>query len=92
MTSALNPKAPLAFLSPLPQFVSAGRPAPLRTLLPALIVAALALVWFPAVVLLVDRLGRWLRRPRAALSVAAVTGGAPTALGAVLLLEPVRAA
>lgn len=88
VTNALNPKAPITFLSLIPQFVPAGSPALPRTLVLALIVVVLALVWFPAVALLVDRLGRWLRRPRAARVVEAVTGGALTVLGAVLLLEP----
>lgn len=88
VTNALNPKAPITFLSLLPQFVPAGAPALPRTLLLALIIVALALVWFPAVALLVDRLGRWLRRPRAARAVEAVTGTALTVLGALLLLEP----
>jgi threonine/homoserine/homoserine lactone efflux protein len=88
VTNALNPKAPITFLSLLPQFVPADSPALPRTLLLALIVVVLALVWFPAVALLVDRLGRWLRGPRAARAVAGVTGTALTALGAVLLLEP----
>lgn len=90
VTNALNPKAPITFLSLLPQFVPAGSPAMPRTLLLALIVVVLALVWFPAVALLVDRLGRWLRRPRAARAVEGVTGGALTVLGLVLLLEPLR--
>jgi threonine/homoserine/homoserine lactone efflux protein len=63
-----------------------------RTLLLALIVVALALVWFPAVALLVDRLGRWLRRPRAARAVTLATGTALTLLGSGLLLEPLWAA
>jgi threonine/homoserine/homoserine lactone efflux protein len=92
VTNALNPKAPITFLSLMPQFVPAGAPALPRTLVLALIVVALALVWFPAVAVLVDRLGRWLRRPRAARVVEGVTGGALTVLGAVLLLEPLWAA
>ncbi|WP_406369998.1 LysE family translocator [Streptomyces sp. NBC_00647] len=90
VTNALNPKAPITFLSLLPQFVPAGSPAMPRTLLLALIVVVLALLWFPAVALLVDRLGRWLRGPRAARAVEAVTGGALTVLGLVLVLEPLR--
>ncbi|MGW3204886.1 LysE family translocator [Streptomyces sp. NPDC001135] len=88
VTNVLNPKASLTFLSLLPQFVPAGSPALPRTLLLALIVCALALVWFQVVALLVDRLGRWLRRPRAARGLQAGTGAALTALGAALLLEP----
>ncbi|MFF2993076.1 LysE family translocator [Streptomyces sp. NPDC057950] len=91
VTNALNPKAPITFLSLLPQFVPAGSPAMPRTLVLALIVVAVALVWFPAVALLVDRLGRWLRGPRAARAVVAVTGSALTVLGLVLLLEPLTA-
>ncbi|MFF9624142.1 LysE family translocator [Streptomyces griseosporeus] len=92
LTNALNPKAPLTFLSLLPQFVPAGSAAVPRTLLLALIVVALALVWFPAVALLVDRLGRWLRRPGAARAVTLATGTALTLLGSGLLLEPLWAA
>ncbi|MFB7500460.1 LysE family translocator [Streptomyces sp. NPDC056161] len=88
VTNALNPKVSLTFLSLLPQFVPRDGPALPRTLLLALIVIGLTLVWFPAVALLVDRLGRWLREPRAALALGAGTGLALAALGAVLLLEP----
>ncbi len=52
---------------------------------------ALALLWFPVVALTVDRLGRWLRRPRAARAVEAVTGAALGVLGLALLLAPLRA-
>ncbi|MFF1921118.1 LysE family translocator [Streptomyces sp. NPDC058221] len=85
LTNALNPKAPVLFLSLLPQFVPAGA-APLpRTLLLAAIVVLLALIWFPAVALLVDRLGRWLRRPRTARAIEGGSGAALTALGLVLV-------
>ncbi|MEV0918329.1 LysE family translocator [Streptomyces sp. NPDC049967] len=85
LTNALNPKAPVLFLSLLPQFVPAGA-APLpRTLLLAAIVVLLALIWFPAVSLLVDRLGRWLRRPRTARAIEGGSGAALTVLGAVLV-------
>ncbi|MER7660388.1 MULTISPECIES: LysE family translocator [unclassified Streptomyces] len=88
LTNVLNPKAPVLFLSLLPQFVPAGAPVLPRTLLLATIVVALALAWFPLVALLVDRLGPWLRRPRATRTVEGVTGGALTALGATLLVQP----
>ncbi|MFF8659008.1 LysE family translocator [Streptomyces huasconensis] len=91
LTNALNPKASLTFLSVLPQFVPDGSPAMPRTLLLAGVVVALALLWFPVVALTVDRLGRWLRRPRAARAVEAVTGAALGVLGLALLLAPLRA-
>ncbi|MGW1819773.1 LysE family translocator [Streptomyces sp. NPDC002125] len=88
LTNALNPKAPVLFLSLLPQFVPEGS-APLpRTLLLASVVVLLALVWFPAVALLVDRLGRWLRRPRTARAIEGGSGTALTALGLVLVTGP----
>ncbi|MGB8939568.1 MAG: LysE family translocator [Streptomyces sp.] len=90
-TNALNPKAPITFLSVLPQFVPAGSPAMPRTLLLASIIVALALVWFPVVALLVDRLGRWLRKPRTARAIEGGTGAALSVLGAVLLTEAVLA-
>ncbi|MEV0784377.1 LysE family translocator [Streptomyces sp. NPDC050423] len=85
LTNALNPKAPVLFLSLLPQFVPAGAEPLPRTLLLAAIVVLLALIWFPAVALLVDRLGRWLRRPRTARAIEGGSGAALTALGAVLV-------
>ncbi|WP_326596670.1 LysE family translocator [Streptomyces brevispora] len=85
LTNALNPKAPVLFLSLLPQFVpAASAPLP-RTLLLAAIVVLLALIWFPAVALLVDRLGRWLRRPRTARAIEGGSGAALTVLGVVLV-------
>jgi threonine/homoserine/homoserine lactone efflux protein len=88
LTNVLNPKAPVLFLSLLPQFVPDGAPVLPRTLLLATIVVVLALLWFPAVALLVDRLGQWLRRPRTTRAVEGATGGALTALGVTLLAEP----
>lgn len=91
LANALNPKAPVLFLSLLPQFVPAGQPALPRTLLLAALVVAMALVWFPVVALLVDRLGTWLRRPRVARALQATTGALLTVLGGVLLVEVVLA-
>ncbi|MER7171954.1 LysE family translocator [Streptomyces mesophilus] len=91
LTNALNPKASITFLSILPQFVPDQGSALPRTLLLATIVVVLALLWFPLVALLVDRLGRLLRRPRAARAVEAATGIALTALGLGLLIAPLAA-
>ncbi|MEU6762892.1 LysE family translocator [Streptomyces sp. NPDC046853] len=91
LTNALNPKAPVTFLSVLPQFVPAGTSAMPRTLLLASVIVALALVWFPTVALLVDRLGHRLRRPRAVRAIEGGTGGALSVLGLVLLTEALLA-
>ncbi|MFI1188263.1 LysE family translocator [Streptomyces californicus] len=88
LTNALNPKAPVLFLSLLPQFVPHGQPPLPRTLLLAAVVVVLALIWFPAVALLVDRLGRWLRRPRTARAIEGGSGVALTGLGLVLVTGP----
>lgn len=85
LTNALNPKAPVLFLSLLPQFVPDGQPPLPRTLLLAALVVALALVWFSALALLVDRLGRWLRRPRTARAIEGGSGVALTGLGLALV-------
>lgn len=87
LTNALNPKAPVLFLSLLPQFVPAGAPALPRTLLLATMIVVMALVWFPLVALLVDRLGVWLRRPSVARALEATTGALLTVLGGILLVE-----
>ncbi|MEW1748659.1 LysE family transporter [Streptomyces angustmyceticus] len=87
LTNALNPKAPVLFLSLLPQFVPAGAPALPRTLLLATMIVVIALVWFPLVALLVDRLGAWLRRPSVARALEATTGALLTVLGGILLVE-----
>ncbi|MFJ2027302.1 LysE family translocator [Streptomyces sp. NPDC087897] len=88
LTNALNPKAPVLFLSLLPQFVPHGQPPLPRTLLLAAVVVVLALIWFPAVALLVDRLGRWLRRPRTARAIEGGSGVALTGLGLALVTGP----
>ncbi|MEU4269674.1 LysE family translocator [Streptomyces sp. NPDC026092] len=88
LTNVLNPKAPVLFLSLLPQFVPAGAAVLPRTLLLASIVVLLALLWFPLVALGVDRLGHRLRRPRTARTVQGVTGGVLAALGVTLLVSP----
>ncbi|WP_411082367.1 LysE family translocator [Streptomyces sp. cmx-18-6] len=88
LTNALNPKAPVLFLSLLPQFVPDGQPPLPRTLVLAALVVALALIWFPAVALLVDRLGRWLRRPRTARAIEGGSGVALTGLGLALVTGP----
>jgi threonine/homoserine/homoserine lactone efflux protein len=65
LSNALNPKVALFFLTFLPQFISAGATSQ-RTqgLLLSAVFAGLYLAWFGGYVAAVDRLGRWMRRPR----------------------------
>jgi threonine/homoserine/homoserine lactone efflux protein len=75
LSNALNPKVALFFVTFLPQFLStdSGSPRLEATLLSA-VFAALYLAWFGLYVAAVDRLGRWLRRPRVKARIEQVTG------------------
>lgn len=88
LTNALNPKAPVLFLSLLPQFVPAGHAALPRTLLLGAIIVVMGVCWFPVVALCAHRLGARLRGPRAMRAVEGVCGAMLLGLGAALLLEP----
>jgi threonine/homoserine/homoserine lactone efflux protein len=75
LSNALNPKVALFFVTFLPQFLSAdsGNPRAEALLLSA-IFAALYLGWFGLYIAVVERLGRWLRRPRVKARIEQVTG------------------
>jgi threonine/homoserine/homoserine lactone efflux protein len=75
LSNALNPKVALFFVTFLPQFLSADSGS-LRTeaLLLSGIFGLLYLAWFSLYVAAVDRLGRWLQRPRVKARIEQVTG------------------
>lgn len=75
LSNALNPKVALFFLTFLPQFLSTDSASPrAEALLLSGIFAALYLAWFGLYIAAVDRLGRWLRRPRVKARIEQVTG------------------
>lgn len=75
LSNALNPKVALFFVTFLPQFLSAGSGSPrAEALLLSAIFAGLYLLWFGLYVAAVERLGRWLRRPRVRARIEQVTG------------------
>ncbi|WP_433729383.1 LysE family translocator [Actinoplanes sp. CA-051413] len=75
LSNALNPKVALFFVTFLPQFLTAGSGSPrAEALLLSAIFAGLYLSWFGLYVAAVDRLGRWLRRPRVKARIEQVTG------------------
>jgi threonine/homoserine/homoserine lactone efflux protein len=75
LSNALNPKVALFFVTFLPQFLSTGSGSPrAEALLLSAIFAGLYLAWFGLYVAVVERLGRWLRRPRVRARVEQVTG------------------
>jgi len=64
LSNALNPKVGLFFVTFLPQFLSADAGSPrTQALLLSAIFATLYVAWFSLYVVLVERLGRFLRRP-----------------------------
>lgn len=75
LSNALNPKVALFFVTFLPQFISAGSGSPRgEALVLSAIFAGLYLTWFGLYAVAVDRLGRWLRRPRVKARIEQVTG------------------
>jgi len=75
LSNALNPKVALFFVTFLPQFLSAGTSSPrAQALLLSGIFALLYLAWFGLYTAAVDRLGRWLQRPRVKARIEQVTG------------------
>ncbi|MGW4946134.1 LysE family translocator [Actinoplanes sp. NPDC004185] len=75
LSNALNPKVALFFVTFLPQFLTVGSGSPRsEALLLSAIFAGLYLSWFGLYVAAVDRLGRWLRRPRVKARIEQVTG------------------
>ncbi|WP_161962545.1 LysE family translocator [Nocardioides speluncae] len=75
LSNALNPKVALFFVTFLPQFLSADSGSPrAEALLLSAIFGLLYLAWFGLYVAAVERLGRWLRRPRVQARIEQVTG------------------
>ncbi|GAA2000655.1 LysE family translocator [Catenulispora subtropica] len=74
LSNALNPKVALFFLTFLPQFMPDHHTTLLRACTYSLVFAALYLAWFTSYVLVVDRIGAVLRRPRVRARIEKVTG------------------
>jgi threonine/homoserine/homoserine lactone efflux protein len=75
LSNALNPKVALFFVTFLPQFLTVGGgSARAEALGLAGVFAALYIGWFGLYATVVDRLGRWLRRPRVQSRIELVTG------------------
>jgi threonine/homoserine/homoserine lactone efflux protein len=75
LSNALNPKVALFFVTFLPQFLSTGSGSPrTEALLLSGIFGVLYLAWFGLYVAVVERLGRWLQRPRVKARIEQVTG------------------
>ena len=75
LPNALNPKVALFFVTFLPQFLHSGSGSPrTEALLLSGVFGVLYLLWFGLYALAVERLGRWLCRPRVKARIEAITG------------------
>ncbi len=80
----LNPKIAVFYVSFLPQFVPADRPAATFTFLLAVLHTVLTLVWFATLVLATKPLAAWLHRPNILARIDRFTGCIFMASGAQL--------
>lgn len=90
LANLTNPKVLVFYFSLLPQFADPARPALPQVLVLAATHAAFSLLWFALVVLALDRLRTWLRRPRARLTLEGVTGVALLGFAVQLLTAAQR--
>jgi threonine/homoserine/homoserine lactone efflux protein len=75
LSNALNPKIALFFVTFLPQFIPTDSASPrAEALLHSAVFAALYVAWFTTYVLVVDRIGHWLRRPSVRRRLDQITG------------------
>lgn len=87
LTNATNPKAPLLFLSLLPQFVPRGAPVLPWTLLLSVIAVTAGLVWFVTVVIVIGRITQAMNRTSTTRIIDLVTGIALIVLGSVMVID-----
>jgi threonine/homoserine/homoserine lactone efflux protein len=75
LSNALNPKVALFFVTFLPQVLPTDSGSPrAEALMLSAVFALIYVSWFSAYVMLVERFGRWLRRPAVKARIEQVTG------------------
>lgn len=87
LTDILNPKIGIMFITLLPGFVPDGYSAAWTTLGFGLIYLALTLVYFAALVLAAEKIGKWMQTPRIRLGIDLVAGFALVGFGLRLATE-----
>ncbi|ALG84376.1 LysE family translocator [Gordonia phthalatica] len=87
LTDILNPKIGIMFITLLPGFVPAGYSAAWTTLGFGLIYLALTFVYFAALVLAAEKIGKWMQTPRIRRGIDLVAGFALVGFGIRLATE-----
>ncbi|MET7735412.1 LysE family translocator [Streptomyces sp. NPDC005402] len=87
ITNAANPKAPILFLSLMPQFIPRDAPFVPMTLVLSGIVIVCGLLWFPFIAVLASSVGRFLSSPRVGRLIEGVIGLVLVCLAIILLME-----
>lgn len=86
-SNATNPKVAMFFLTYLPQFVPASGSAPSALAGLGSLFIMIATAWWIGYILLLDRLSRWLYRPRVRSLLEVVSGAALLLIGLRLALQ-----
>ncbi|MGH3657942.1 MAG: LysE family translocator [Micromonosporaceae bacterium] len=87
VSNLLNVKVVVFYVTFLPQFVTPGPGAPIRTAMLAVTFIGLAVAWWICYILLLDRIGRWMSRPAVKRGIEGVTGAVLVGLGAKIALD-----
>jgi threonine/homoserine/homoserine lactone efflux protein len=87
LSSVLNPKLGLFFLAVMPQFIPRRASTTGYALAYAAIDSLVAVVWLVVLAWLGDRAGRWIRRPRARLTLDRAAGVALIGIGLKLAVD-----
>lgn len=87
LTNALNPKAPLLFLSLMPQFVPPGRSTTFSLVIMSMIVVVIGLAWFPGVALVASRFSRFVETQSRRVLVDGVTGAVLVVFAVVVAIQ-----
>jgi threonine/homoserine/homoserine lactone efflux protein len=90
LTNALNPKISVFYFAVLPQFIKAGDPVLLKSLLMTFCHYIMGVIWLGGIALGAGRLRTFLTRPRIKASLEAMSGVAMIGFGARLAFSRVR--
>lgn len=87
LTNLLNPKVAVFFLTFLPQFVASGNQSPLPFFLLGLTYLVLTIIWFLALIILLNQIGIWIKKPSTQRIIQGISGVILLVFGIRLALE-----